>query len=109
MDLTPLTKEYFETHGWERDDLTIEGHKYWSVKLHKRIEEDDDIYAEADITNLMYEGRFACSGYIGRDLRIDVMLYTVEDYINLLKLAHVTEDFKDDGLRPYINKDIKVK
>lgn len=108
MDLTPLTKEYFETHGWEREDLKIDGKKYWRVKLRKRYEENDHIYADAVITNLMYNERFAFAGDLGSDLKANVMLYTVEDYINLLKLAHVTEDFKNDGTRPYINKDIKV-
>lgn len=106
--MTPLTPEYFESHGWERDDLQLDDSKYWRVKLHKRYEENDHIYANAYITNLMYEERFAFTGELGSDLNANVMLYYVEDYLNLLRLAHVTEDFKNDGTRPYINKDIKV-
>lgn len=106
--MTPLTKEYFEAHGWERDDVEIDGNKYWRVRLRKRYEENDHIYANAYITNLMYAERFAFTGDLGSELKANVMLYYVEDYLNLLKLAHVTEDFKDDETRPYINKDIKV-
>lgn len=105
MDLTPLTKEYFETHGWEREDLEIDGKKYWRVKLRKRHEENDHIYADAVITNLMYNGRFAFVGDLGSDLKANVMLYTVEDYINLLKLAHVTEDFKNEKTKTKNSKE----
>ena len=65
--------------------------------------------AEVYVTNSMYEGRFAVSGKIGSDLYIGtVMVYTVNDLMNLYALAHITPDFKPVYDKPYINKDIKV-
>lgn len=111
--MTPLTKEYFETHGYAIDSFELEGGHYWKAVLHKRFEEGDHIYAEASITNLMYEERFAFYGNIGNHCYINTaMLYSVEDLENLYRLSHVRYDASENDFFPvhdyHVNKNIKV-
>lgn len=109
-----LTCEYFEKHGYELDHININGDKFWCVKLHKRYENGDNIHADVEVTNLMYDDRFAFSGHIGSHCYFQtVMLYNVEDLENLYKLSHVRYDECTNDFYPVFdytcNKDIKVK
>lgn len=106
-----LTREYFEWHGYEYKPFILDGQEVWSVELHKRFENGDHVYADVEITNLMYNERFAFSGHIGNHCYFQtVMLYSVEDLENLYKLSHVKYDEETNDfycINDYIcNKDL---
>lgn len=108
-----LTCEYFEKHGYELKPIIIDGKDFWSVRLYKRYENGDNIYADVEVTNLMYEDRFAFSGHIGNHCYFQtVMLYNIEDLENLYKLSHVRYDEYTNDFYPVsdytCNKYIKV-
>jgi hypothetical protein len=111
--MTQLTREYFIEHGYEFKPFKLEGVECWGVELHKRYENGDHVYADVEISNLMYTERFAFSGHIGNQCYFQtVMLYSVEDLENLYKLSHVRYDEKTKDfycVNDYeCNKDIKV-
>lgn len=85
-----LTREMFEQHGWEPHNFEIDGQHYWCVTLSRRFEDGDNYYAELRVTNIMCDERFALQGDLTGDLKIShIMLHTVDDYNNLMKLAHI--------------------
>ena len=88
-----LTREFFEKQKWDIGIVKIEDSENWMAILEKTIDKDD-VYIKASVTNILYADRFTLSGYLTSDCYINIMLYTEEDYFNLLKLVHLTTDFK---------------
>ena len=88
-----LTRDFFEKQKWDIETVKIENSENWMAKIEKTIDEDG-VYIDASVTNILYPDRFALSGYLTSDCYISIMLYTEEDYFNLLKLVRLTTDFK---------------
>lgn len=87
-----LTRDFFESHGWERDDFEFEGKMIWQARLRRSKDKGDPYYADATITNMMYPQRFAISGDITGDMKVShLMLITVEQYEMLMKMVGVRE------------------
>lgn len=108
-----LTKEYFESHGYTVEPFELEGQMYWKAVLRKSFESGDHVFAEAEVTNLMYDERFAFSGHIGNQCYFNtVFLYSIEDLETLYKLSHVRYDEVQNDFYPVrdfeCNKDLKV-
>jgi hypothetical protein len=88
-----LTREFFEKQNWDIGTVKVGNAENWMAELKKTIDQDQ-VYINASVTNILYPNRFALSGYLTSDCYITIMLYTEEDYFNLLKLAHLTTDFR---------------
>ena len=87
MIMGKLTRDFFETHGWERDDFEFEGKMIWQVRLSRSFEGGDKFFSDAYVTNMMYDDRFAMHGDITGNCKIShLMLYSVEQYEHLLAL-----------------------
>ena len=88
-----LTRDFFKKQNWDIGTVKIEDSKNWMAILEKTIDKDD-VYIKASVTNILYADRFTLSGYLTSDCYINIMLYTEEDYFNVLKLAHLDNNFK---------------
>lgn len=88
-----LTRKFFEDQNWDISVITVDGENTtWKASLKKDIDKDG-VYIDAIVTNIIYPDRFAVNGHLTSDCYVNVMLYTDEDYYNLLKLAHLTPGF----------------
>lgn len=110
---TLLTTEWFESHGYTVDTFELDSQQFWRAVLHKRYEDGDHIYADVEVTNLMYDERFAFSGNIGNQCYINTaFLYSTDDIDALYRLSHVCYDEETNDFYPVrdyeVNKDIKV-
>ena len=88
-----LTRDFFKKQNWDIGTVKIEDSKNWMANLEKTIDKDG-VYIDASVTNILYPDRFALHGYFTSNCYVSIMLYTEEDYFNVLKLAHLDNNFK---------------
>lgn len=93
----PLTREYFEQHGYEIKYTEVKIGNFtsqvWSAHLDKRFEDGDGLFAKVKISNVMYPQEFIFSGEICNKVNVSyITLKTVEDLMMVYKLANIEYD-----------------
>ena len=111
--MTPLTRDYFETHGYRVEPCEVDSTPVWQVGLRKSINAGDRLCIDVCVTNMMYTERFALTGCLGNHCYVNtVMLYNVEDLEALYRVAHIRYDETENDFFPVYdyqcNKDIRV-
>lgn len=93
----PLTREYFEQHGYEIKYTEVKIGNFtsqvWSAHLDKRFEDGDGLFAKVKVSNTMYPKEFTFSGEICNKVNVNwITLKTVEDLMIIYKLANIDYD-----------------